>query len=132
GWQCSSSYDCPGGYACSNHTCVSNGTTPPPPNGQSCNGPYDCPTGDNCGSDHLCHVGDCSNSGCPSGYTCKLQSGALQCVGSWTTPRDGGSDTGTVGEHSSGKKDATCVASLGAGAKCLSGTCVKPADQCSD
>ena len=134
-WQCNSSTDCPSGYYCSgSNTCVGganpsyDGGTPP----GSCSSPTDCSVGSNCGTDGQCHPGDCSNSGCPSGFQCKLSNGSLQCVGTGT--RDGGS-TGDGGKTDGGvtgcQTDAQC-ASLGAGAKCLDGTCVKAADQCSD
>ena len=133
-WQCNTSSDCPSGYSCdSSNSCVSgpgygyDGGNPP----GSCTSPRDCTSGSNCGTDGQCHPGDCSNSGCPSGYQCKLSNGTLQCVGPAT--RDGGStDGGRTDAGPTGCQSDTECASLGAGAKCLDGTCVKPADQCSD
>lgn len=87
----------------------------------NCTAPSDCPSGYTCGSDSLCHAGDCSQWSCLSGYTCKVSGGAATCQPS------GGPDSGFQGCTS----DAAC-SSLGAGAKCLNGTCVAPADQCSD
>ncbi len=118
-WSCTSTYDCPSGASCNNNICMTGGPTPPNP--ASCTQPGDCASGQNCGTDDKCHTGDCSSSGCPSGYQCKLAGGTLQCVGG---SRDGGAFTGCT-------SDSAC-SSLGAGAKCLNGACVAPADQCSD
>lgn len=120
-WSCDTTYDCPSGTTCSSsNVCTTGGTNPPNPT--SCSQPGDCPSGQNCGTDDKCHAGDCSNSGCPSGFQCKLAGGTLQCVGTGTN--DGGAFTGCT-------SDSSCT-SLGAGAKCLDGACVAPADQCSD
>lgn len=120
-WQCSGTYDCPTGYSCQYNACVYSGG--PQPSGTSCTSPSDCPSGDNCGTDDVCHPGDCSASGCPSGYICKLAGGAVSCVPDGTNG-DGSSFSGC-------NNDSEC-ASLGAGSKCLDGSCVAPADQCSD
>lgn len=126
GTQCSSDFDCPTGTVCgASNYCVS--TQPVGEGGTRCTKPSDCPTGQNCGSDLTCHLGDCTNTQCPTGYTCKLSGGTVQCVGNGA---DGGFSEGGppfTGCHN----DAECSAS-GAGSKCLNGTCVKPADQCSD
>jgi hypothetical protein len=122
---CSSSYDCPSGSSCSSYgRCVSATPPPPPPTtGTSCTQPADCPSGQSCGTDDKCHVGDCSSTGCPSGFVCKLESGQLQCTSVSAT--DGGQPfTGC-------KNDGAC-ASKGTGAKCLNGDCVAAVDQCSD
>ncbi len=127
-WQCNYDSECPGDYQCISNQCVSSGR---PDSGFTCTQPGDCSAGENCGSDGQCHVGDCSNSGCPSGLQCKLSNGTLQCVG--TPTRDGGttSDSGHDSAVTGCQSDLECV-STGAGAKCLDGTCVKPADQCFD
>lgn len=127
GWECGSSYDCPGGYACTNHTCTPNGSTPPSGT-TTCSSPSGCASGQTCGADGTCHTGDCSTSGCPGGYVCKLSGGALACVASG----GGGGGGGDGGTFSGCTSDASCTATLGAGAKCLSGACVAPTDQCSD
>jgi hypothetical protein len=126
-WQCNSSFDCPGGYACSNYTCVSGGDAGStyPPGMQSCSAPSDCPSGQNCGADGLCHASDCSTSGCPNGYVCELQTGTLQCVARSNTLPDGGTFSGCT-------NDTSCATQLGNGAKCLNGACVAPANQCTD
>ncbi len=127
-YSCDTTDDCPLGATCSSyHTCVG-GTTPHPTGdagpGSSCTRPSDCPSGSTCGADDRCHAGDCSASGCPSGYQCKLSGGTLSCVGSG--PGDAGkNDAGFNGCHN----DAECGTT---GAKCLNGTCVSPQDQCFD
>jgi hypothetical protein len=123
---CGSDYDCPVGYACSNGQCVGAGYDGgyTGDSGGQCTRPSDCPSGQNCGADDRCHPGDCSNSGCPSGYQCKLSNGTLQCVGTGT-PDGGNNDGGFTGCHN----DSECTP---AGSKCLDGTCVAPPDQCFD
>jgi hypothetical protein len=124
GWTCNSSGDCPSGYSCtSDHRCAP--TSAPPPSGNGgplCTKPSDCPPGSNCGADNSCHAGDCSVSGCPSSFVCKLAGGVPACV-----PIGGGSDGGAT---SSCQSDKDCPTP--AGSKCLSGECVAPADQCVD
>ncbi len=122
-WQCSSASQCPSGYRCdSNSRCVS-GSTPPAVSGASCGSPADCRTGEVCGSDSRCHVGDCAEWGCPSSQVCRLSNGVAQCSSPTTPKTDAGVGPGCY-------KDADCAAT--AGAKCLSGTCTAPVDQCSD
>lgn len=117
-WSCDDSLDCPGGYVCQQNRCQS---TSLPSEGSTCSAPSDCPNGLNCGSDGRCHGGDCSNSGCPDGFVCKLSDAKLVCM---PTQTDAGTYTGC-------KNDGAC-AQAGAGAKCLNGSCVLPENQCSD
>ena len=122
---CYADSDCPSGYTCSSsQTCVGGPTTTTP---TSCASPSDCPSGQVCGSDNQCHSGDCSTAGCVSGYVCKLEGGTPTCE----ALGDAGGDAG--GTKSTCQADADCNGDGGtAGAKCLSGTCVNPADQCAD
>jgi hypothetical protein len=121
-WQCNQDYDCPNGYSCQNDSCVAGNDASTNPSG-TCSVPADCPSGDNCGTDNICHPGDCSSSGCPGGYVCKLTDGAVACV-----PDNAKGDSSTFAGCTS---DAACT-SLGAGAKCLDGSCVAAANECSD
>ncbi len=120
-WVCNSDMDCPSGYACnSDRRCkLTDGQPPPPAGGTTCSKPTDCPSGETCGADNKCHSGDCSTSGCPSTYVCKLTGGVPACV-----PINGGGGT------SSCKSDKDCPSP--AGSKCLSGECVAPVNQCAD
>lgn len=125
-WTCAGPGDCPSGYTCtSDQRCKFTDALPPPGSGNpGCTKPSDCPNG-NCGADNKCHAGDCSTTGCPSGYVCHLASGsngAPQCV-----PTIG---DGNGGVTSSCKSDKDCPSP--AGSKCLTGTCVPPQDQCAD
>ncbi len=121
-WQCSSDYDCPGGYACdSTHACSPGGA----PVG-TCSKPGDCYPGDNCGGDGYCHPGDCTSTGCVDGYVCKLSGGSAQCV-PVGTPVDAGPKPD--GGFSGCTNDSQCTTP---GARCLDGECVAPAGQCSD
>jgi hypothetical protein len=127
-WQCNYDSDCPNNYSCVNNQCISGGYDS---GAGGCTQPSDCASGQNCGSDGQCHSGDCSNSGCPSGFQCKLSGGTLQCIGS--TTRDGGAGDGSNGDSSiSGCLNDTQCASLGAGAKCLDGVCTRASDTCFD
>lgn len=122
-WQCGDSAECPSGYRCdSGGRCAPSTTTPPVGTGTTCSTAAECRSGEVCGADKRCHTGDCGQFGCPSNQVCKLANGALSCVAS--SPNDGG--TTAPGCY----KDADCSAT--AGAKCLSGKCTAPADQCSD
>lgn len=119
-WTCSSGADCPSGYTCNaDHRCTFTGTEPPPgPTAAACTKPSDCRDG-NCGADNKCHAGDCSTSGCPATFVCKLENGAPRCV-----------PAGSSGTPSTCKSDKDCSGT--AGARCLTGACVAPQDQCAD
>jgi hypothetical protein len=116
-WICSDHVDCPSGWTCaSDRRCRPTGTTPPPPPpGQSCAKPSDCPPGSNCGADNRCHEADCATTGCPATFVCKLTDGTPQCVSVGTSTCQNHEDCPTP-----------------EGSKCLSGSCVAPADQCAD
>lgn len=135
-WGCATSYDCPSGYVCSSYgSCVAGGTYGGPVDasypgpGSPCARPTDCGGGLTCGADGICHSGDCGTSGCPSGYVCKLSGGALACVGT-STPTDGGGAPDTNPPFNGCNGDADCPSP--AGSRCLDGTCVAPANQCTD
>lgn len=117
-WTCYTGSDCPSGYACN----TSNRCTLGAQDGggvQTCAKPSDCPPGSTCAADNVCRAGDCSTTGCPANYTCKLANGAAQCVAA--------ADGGAV---SSCKADAECASTPGS--KCLTGECVPPSGQCAD
>jgi hypothetical protein len=125
-WQCGGAYDCPSGFDCNGYgTCVPYADAGPAPT--TCTKPSDCGAGMNCGRDGTCHIGDCTNSGCASGYVCKLANGTVQCVASSIPdagpPKDGGVFSGCT-------SDKQCASTPGA--RCLDGTCTAPANQCSD
>ncbi len=100
-----------------------NGTTTNP----GCSSPSQCSKGQTCALDGTCQPGDCTQNGCVTGYTCKVQGGAASCVAT------GGNDAGTdSGPAYSGCFTDTDCASGGAGSKCLNATCTPPANQCAD
>jgi hypothetical protein len=122
-WTCNSPLDCPSNYTCgSDQHCQLAGTPPVTPgtDGSACTKPSDCGS-NNCGADNKCHPGDCSTSGCPSSYVCRLAGGTPTC-----SPL-GGADGGV---SSTCKSDKDCPTP--AGSKCLTGSCVAPQDQCAD
>ena len=120
-WACDDASDCPSGYACGGDRLCHAGTTPPTT--ATCAKPGDCASGQVCGADGACHAGDCATFGCPSSFVCKLSSGVAQCVAKSGTPAD-------AGATSTCKADQDCPSPTGS--KCLSGSCVAPADQCAD
>ena len=160
-WTCETQNDCPNGYSCQNYSCVGNsgyGTTATTDASTTayCTAPGDCPNGETCGSNNECYEGtDCASVGCPSPYECEIISGSAQCVsagtdagpivtvggddgGPVTSSGDGGvnsadaaTDSGVLGIVPMCSSDTDC-ASAGASYKCLDGTCVAPANQCSD
>jgi hypothetical protein len=126
-WTCNSTSDCPAGHSCTSERRCKAGTTPPGGENAACTKPSDCASG-NCGADNKCHAGDCSTTGCPSSFVCKLSGtdkGVPQCVPSGSAP-----DAGNGGIASTCKKDADCPTP--AGSRCLTGRCVAPQDQCAD
>jgi hypothetical protein len=131
---CNSSYDCPSGYYCgSAYTCQSYGsedagvigtTTDATTAFTSCSSPSACPQGYTCGVGGACELGNCEVTGCVSGYVCALENGTVQCVSE---------DAGTVPPFDAGA--VACQSSSDcsvAGALCLDGQCVAPANQCFD
>lgn len=124
GFTCETSTDCPSGYACDTSGQCSASTDA---STGSCTKPADCAAGSTCGADDACHSGTCAASGCPTGYVCKLDTnsnGVPACAASGSVP--GGGITSTC------KSDTDCMADATAGSKCLTGSCVTPADQCAD
>jgi hypothetical protein len=136
-WSCNTNGDCPGAYYCGpNATCVAPGSSedagvsPPAvdatsstPVATSCTQPSNCGAGYTCGAGGACELGDCSVTGCVSGYVCELENGTLQCL----LQASASPDAGAVACQS----NADCVNSS-SGALCLDGTCVAPANQCFD
>jgi hypothetical protein len=123
-YSCGSDADCGNGYICaSDGTCVA-GSRGTPDAGQT-----------------FPDAGDCGQTGCPSGYVCKLSNGAAQCVAL------GGSDasTGDASDASTAKDggdsgDASSTAGPcnadgecgGQGARCVDGQCASQGHLCSD
>jgi hypothetical protein len=127
-WTCHGDGDCATGYACSSEgRCVQSANSAAP--GSSCTKPSDCTSG-TCGVDNKCHSGDCSTTGCPSSFVCRLSNGSGGVPQCTPVAGGGGADAGVGGTVSSCKNDAAC--SSAAGSKCLTGTCVAPQDQCAD
>lgn len=120
-WYCSTDSDCDSGYVCSDTgQCVLASSAPD--SGSS----------------------DCSVTGCPDGYVCKLAGGSAQCVSLGGSSPDGGTEGGsTVGEGGTEGGDAADAGNLsgpcnadadcaGVGARCVDGTCTQRVDLCSD
>lgn len=127
--QCATDTDCPSGDFCSsNQVCLPSNDA----STSTCSTPTDCPTGQNCGTDGQCHAGDCSSTGCPSGYACTLSNGVAQCVANNPVPDSGPPDAAPDANNFSGCTSDPACADAGAGYVCLDGQCVAPANQCFD
>ena len=81
-WQCTSSADCPAGFACSGYSCVL------APDATDCSG------------------------GCPTGYICKLAGGATQCVPAGTTGSDAGRSADATADDGAGGDSTPDVGSV--------------------
>jgi hypothetical protein len=126
---CDGDRDCPSDHTCtSDHRCV---YTSGAPAGSSSGGvtgcahPAQCPPETTCGADNQCHRGDCSTTGCPSGYVCRLDSGSGGKPACMPIGADGGG-----GSSSTCRSDKDCPSPTGS--RCLTGSCVAPQDQCAD
>ncbi|MFO0665832.1 MAG: hypothetical protein U0174_17905 [Polyangiaceae bacterium] len=102
-------------------------------NTRRCTAPSQCGTGEVCASNGVCMSGSCDTLGCVSPYSCVVEQGVASCK--IPTVTDAGVKTDAKADADSGfsgcRKDSECTA-LGAGAKCLTGTCTARPDQCSD
>lgn len=121
-WSCTTALDCPSGYQCTAAgRCSLPGQTGDDPPRATCAKPADCAAGQTCGADNRCHTNGCETVGCPANHVCKLTGGVATCEPFGPAP-----DAGKSGCS----KDAECASVPGA--KCLTGACVAPADQCND
>jgi len=77
-----------GGPECTTRDCSGPGV---------CTQPTDCPINTTCGSDGQCHSGDCTQSGCPSRFTCVVDPSSQTASCDPTTGAGGGSPTSSTG-----------------------------------
>jgi hypothetical protein len=92
GGTCHSDDDCGSGYLCDRSlgACYrADGNV-----GDACEEPTDCGPNETCGEDRVCVSGDCTFSGCVSGFECDVFEGAWQCV----SIGDSGGSSGFGGE----------------------------------
>jgi hypothetical protein len=107
---CFSDTDCGSGYACDENSgaCViassSNGGI------KSCSKPSDCGADATCTPAASCVSGDCSFSGCVSGYRCDSSTGIWQCISNATGAAGSANEGGSGGEAG-----ALSAATAGAG-----------------
>ena len=79
--------DCENGYLCDDNS----GDCYLPGSGSGhCARPSDCGVNQTCSSAGLCVSGDCSFSGCVSGYRCDAATGTWQCISSTSGTPNGG------------------------------------------
>jgi hypothetical protein len=111
---CTTSNDCPSGYSCEDNECILG----------FADGSVEAST----------DASDCTVTGCPSGQQCQIVDGGVaSCVGTKDSgpSTDGGGDA--LPPFKGCTSNAQCTsADGGAGSLCLDGTCVPPANQCSD
>lgn len=69
--------DCDEGYACDARVGVCVPATPPP---RACSAPSDCEVNETCSRRGVCAPGDCTFSGCVTGYRCASPDGVWTCV----------------------------------------------------
>jgi len=148
-WQCSTNLDCPNGYACGGDaTCVNpneadGGVVSVPVDASLSCTPGSCQAGYTCGADNNCDYGDCTTTGCPTGWDCVLESGAAVCAQELTsndagtpTTVDSGNPTDASDAGPSCQSDNDCASGDagdgGSGARCLDGVCVAAPNQCFD
>jgi len=126
-WSCSQNSDCDDGYVCDQGTCTP-GTSYTPDAGED--------------------TSDCSTTGCPTGYVCKLSNGEAECVSLGGSDAGTGSDSATTNEASTGSDAASggdgsdgavtvagCNADSdcsGNGSLCVDGKCAAQVGLCSD
>ncbi len=94
----------------------------------TCSSPDQCPSGSTCNTAGVCQQGDCTQTGCLSGYSCTITNGTASCVANVTN--DAGNDSGPH-PYTGCFADSDCT-SLGAGSLCLNATCTAPANECAD
>ena len=75
---CYRSSDCAPGYSCDDRT----GDCVLPSGDNTCRAPDDCGVNETCSRSAQCVAGDCSFSGCVSGYRCSSSTGVWACVAS--------------------------------------------------
>jgi len=99
---CYRNSDCASGYVCDDNTgeCYLPGI---PPSDSSCNKPGDCGVNETCSKLRQCVSGDCTFSGCVSGYSCDSSSGTWECVPSSSAGAAGaGGMSGAAGAPAAG------------------------------
>ncbi len=105
---CYQDSDCASGYACDVKTgeCYQPSS---PTNGNGCAQPSDCGVNETCSKAGECVSGDCTFSGCVSGYQCDSSTGKWACVSSTAVPGEGGA-AGAAGAPAAGTAGDSSVA----------------------
>jgi hypothetical protein len=95
--------DCEYGYLCdgSSGVCYRPGS-----DSGRCARPSDCGVNQTCSSASLCVSGDCSFSGCVSGYRCDVSTGSWQCISTTSGTPNGGAGGGSSGGATQGAAGA--------------------------
>jgi hypothetical protein len=134
-WSCQQDSDCDSGYLCdqSSGTCYQ-ASYPPDASGDDSS------------------ATDCSTTGCPSGYVCKLSNGVAECVSLGGSGSDAGVDSSKPGDAGTGDaatgdsavsadaSDGSILVSgcnadsdcSGSGSRCVDGKCAAQVGLCSD
>lgn len=120
-----------GGF-CNDPSCQSTSS-----GGTTCSQPSDCLANQTCGKDGQCHDGDCTFSGCVSGYTCVVAADhTASCVpnssssssGSSTSSSGAGGSGGAGGSSSSSGSSTSSSGTGGAGGSPAVVYCGNPSD----
>ena len=98
---CYRNSDCATGYVCDDGTgeCYQPSS---PTDGSGCSKPSDCDVNETCSKAGECVSGDCTFSGCVSGYVCDSSSGRWACTSGASGSAGASGDGGAAGAPTAG------------------------------
>ncbi len=112
---CYRNSDCASGYVCDDHTGECYQPSVPSNGDNSCGKPSDCGVNETCSKTGQCVSGDCTFSGCVSGYVCDSSSGTWQCISSAAVGAAGaGGMSGAAGDTAVGAAGESAAGQAGA------------------
>ena len=100
---CYNDSDCAVGYLCDDR---SGDCYQPSSSNNGCNRPQDCGVNETCSKAGACVVGDCTFSGCVSGYECDSSSGIWACVLNGSVGAAGAAGTASISNDTAGQGGA--------------------------
>lgn len=111
---CYRNSDCAIGYVCDDNTGECYQPSPLPGGDTRCVKPSECAVNETCDKTGHCVSGDCTFSGCVSGYECDSSSGAWQCVSGAAGAGGAGGMSGAGGEPAFGAGGDAAAGQAGA------------------
>ncbi|MEP7049280.1 MAG: hypothetical protein ABJB12_02960 [Pseudomonadota bacterium] len=106
--------DCASNFVCDVDTGECYQPTAPPPADSSCNRPSDCAANETCNKAGQCVSGDCTFSGCVSGYECDSSSGVWLCLAAADGAAGAGGMSGAAGAPAVGAAGEAAAGQAGA------------------